>query len=135
MKTNKLKMILMTALAILLATAVNASAQNKKDCATPDDEAIVKAIYAKISEKYDDQIIHINVRSKNGEVTIEGWATTKKIVKDIGKIAKKISCAKKVENKLTVGISGGCGPGLKKCGAICIPQEDVCNICTVRTCN
>jgi osmotically-inducible protein OsmY len=135
MKTNKIKMILMAVFAILLATAVDVSAQKKTDCTTPDDEAIVKAIYAKISKKYDDQVIHINVRSKNGEVTIEGWATTKKILKDIGKMAKKVSCVKKVENKLTEGISGGCGPGLKKCGAICIPQEDVCNICTVRTCN
>lgn len=134
MKTNGiLKLALATVVVVLLA-GISASAQ-KTDCAAKTDEQIVKEIYAKISEKYDDQIIHINVRSKDGVVTLEGWGTTKKVVKDIVKMAKKIKCVKKVENLLTIGIGGGCAPGMKKCGAICIPDTEICNICTTRTCN
>jgi hypothetical protein len=55
---------------------------------------------------------------------------SKNAPKDIEKMAKKVKCVKNkvVANNLKVGISGGCLPGQKKCGDICIPNEETCNI-------
>lgn len=100
----------------------------KPDCTKISDDDIVKAIYEKINGKYANQQNHINVRIKEGIVTLEGWTTTKSVKKDVEKYAKKASCVKKVANNLTVGVGGGCGPGQKKCGGICIDATETCNI-------
>lgn len=134
MKTKSVIKIALAVFSLILISNLGVSAQ-KTDCSKTTDADIVKAIYDKMKEKYDDQIIHINVRSKDGAVTIEGWTTTKKASKEIEKIAKKIKCVKSVANRLSIGISGGCGPGQKKCGAICIPVEETCNICNTKACN
>lgn len=131
------KTIIKTALAVfamLMIFNIGAFAQ-KTDCSKMTEAEIVKSIYDKMKVKYDDQIIHINVRVKDNVVTLEGWATTKKVKKEIEKIAKKTDCVKKVVNNLTIGVSGGCGPGQKRCGGICIPSDETCNICTAKTCN
>ena len=119
---------------LLLTLNTGASAQ-KVDCSKMTDADIVKSIYDKIAVKYEAQIIHINVTITDGVVKLDGWATTKNVRKDIKKYAKKMKCVKKVTNNLTIGVGGGCGPGSKTCGGICIPSTDTCNICTARTCN
>ncbi len=115
------------AFSLMLAFNFGTYAQ-KTDCSKTTDTAIVDAIYAKIQAKYKSQMSHINVRIKDGEVTLEGWATAKKVKQDIEKMAKKASCVKKVMNNLTIGVGGGCGPGTKPCGSICIPESEPCNI-------
>lgn len=105
------------------------NSKNKKtDCAQVSDADLVKAIYDKIKVKYAGQMRQVNVRSAGGVVTLEGWTTKKGIRKEIEKYAKKTNCVKSVVNKLTVGIPGGCGPGQKKCGDICIDERADCNI-------
>ena len=105
------------------------NSKNKKpDCTQISDADLVKAIYDKIKVKYAGQMRQINVRSTGGVVTLEGWTTKKGIRKEVEKYAKKTNCVKRVVNNLTVGIPGGCGPGQKKCGDICIANEDTCNI-------
>jgi osmotically-inducible protein OsmY len=133
MKNKSVIKILLIAFGLILAFNFGTLAQ-KTDCSKTTDEEIVKAIYEKIKVKYADQIKHINVRSKDGVVTIEGWVTTEKIKKDIGKIAKKVKCVKQVINELTIGKGGGCGPGMKQCGDICIPEKETCNICLIQKC-
>ena len=122
-----MKIILM-AFSLILAFNFSAFAQ-KTDCTKTTDDEIIAAIYNKIKVKYADQIKHINIRAKDGVVTIEGWVTTEKIKKEIGKYAKKIKCVKQVINDLVLGKSGGCGPGQKECGEICISEKETCNIC------
>ena len=100
----------------------------KVDCNKMTDDEIVQAIYDKIKVKYGDQIEHINVRVRDKVVTLEGWTTTEKVKKEIEGYAKKIKCINCVVNKLTIGIGGGCGPGTKPCGSICIPESERCNI-------
>ena len=107
-------------------TAVLAAVQNK--CAAVTDKDIVKSIYGQIKIKYDGQKSHINVWSKDNIVTLEGWVTTKDVRKEIEKYAKKTNCAKKVINRLTVGVGAGCGPGQIKCGDVCISSQSECNI-------
>jgi BON domain len=133
MKNLILKMTL-AIFALILLGNIGVSAQ-KTDCSKTTDAEIVKAIYDKLEVKYSNQIIHVNVVAKDGVVTLQGWATTKKATKEIAKIAQKVSCVKKVDNKLSLEVGGGCNQGYKKCGDICILTTDTCNICSARTCN
>lgn len=103
----------------------------KTDCSQKTEKEIVLAVYEKIKVKYADQIRHVNVRFKDSVLTLEGWVTTKSARKDIEKIAKKTECVKRVVNDLTVGKGGGCGPGQKECGGICISEKEAYNVCLV----
>lgn len=126
------KSILKTALlafSLMLAFNLGTYAQ-KTDCSKTTDDQIVDSIYAKIKAKHEGQMKHINVRISSGVVTLEGWATTKGVKKEIEKFARKTGCVKKVVNSLTIGVGGGCGPGQKPCGDICIPVAQPCNIRT-----
>lgn len=132
MTTKSILKITLLAFSLMLTCSLGTYAQ-KTDCSKTTDAMIVDAIYAKMKVKYEAQTDHINVRSKAGVVTVEGWVTTKGAKKDIGKLAKnavKGGCVKSVTNNLTIGVGGGCGPGTKPCGSICIPIEEVCNIRT-----
>lgn len=115
------------AFSLMLVCTLGTYAQ-KTDCSKTNDDQIVDSIYAKIKVKYAAQMNHINVRIKEGVVTLEGWATTKGVRKDIEKFGKKTACVKKVMNNLTIGVGGGCGPGTKPCGSICIPLSESCNV-------
>lgn len=127
--TNKLSVKAVIAVfSLMLIFGVNAFSQ-KIDCAKVTDKEIVKQIYAKITTKYAAQVSHINVRVKDKVVTIEGWVTTKSVKKEIEKWAKKVKCVIRVVNTLTIGVGGGCGPGMKTCGDICIPEKETCNLC------
>lgn len=125
---------LITAFSLMLIFSAGAFAQYKTDCTKVTDKDIVKEIYAKIMAKYQGQVSHINVRVSDKVVTIEGWVTTKNVKKEIEKWAKSVKCAKKVVNILTIGIGGGCGPGQKQCGDICIGEKETCNLCRGEPC-
>lgn len=127
--------ITLAVLALVLFSSVGASAQKKTDCSQMTDAEIVKAIYDQMKKKpkLDAEIMHVNVRSKDGVITLEGWTTSQKNKKAIVKIAEKIKCKKQVINELADS-PVGCGPGTKRCGTICIPEEEDCNICTAKTC-
>jgi hypothetical protein len=126
--TNKsILKITLLAFSLMLTFSLGTYAQ-KTDCSKTTDAMIVDAIYAKMKVKYEAQMSHVNVRIKDGVVTLEGWATTKGVKKDIEKFAKKTGCVKSVVSNLTIGVGGGCGPGTKPCGDICIPTNEPCNI-------
>jgi hypothetical protein len=37
---------------------------------------------------------------------------------------------------MTVGKGGGCGPGQKACGGICIDEKETCTVCLIgKGCN
>ncbi len=121
--------------ALILGLNTGISAQ-KVDCNTVGDEQIVKSIYDQMKVKHDNQILHVNVRSSGRIVTLEGWATTKKVRGEIEKMAKKAPCVnKKLKNQLKIGAGGGCGAGTKRCGTICIPEAEECNICSAKDCS
>lgn len=120
--------IMLMVFAFVLAGNIGVYAQ-KTDCSRKTNNEIVIAIYDKVKVKYADQISHVNIRIDDGTITIEGWVNSKKARKEIEKLAKKSDCVKKVVNELTVGKSGGCGPGTKECGGICISEKSACNVC------
>ncbi len=126
--TNKTIMkTILAVFSLMMLFNIGVSAQ-KVDCSKTTDADMVKAVYDKIKVKYANQMKHINVRIKDKVVTLEGWATTKGVKNEIEKYAKKTTCVKKVVNKLTIGVGGGCGPGQKRCGDICIDADEDCNI-------
>lgn len=132
MKTKLSVKKLIVVFSLLLVCSAGAFAQSNRNqnsnCAQVTDQEIVTAIYDKIRVKYADQMRRINVRVKDKVVTIEGWVKTKGVSKDIKKMAEKVKCVKLVVNTLKIGISGGCLPGQKQCGDICISERDPCNI-------
>jgi hypothetical protein len=122
-------------LTLVLFSSIGAAAQKKTGCDSTTDEQIVKAIYDKMKKKksLDNQILHVNVVSRDGVVSLQGWTTTK-IKAQIVKIVEKTKCVKlPVINDLE-DAPVGCGPGQKKCGDICISSSETCSICTAKTC-
>lgn len=122
-----LRVLILMSVSLFFTVATSAQ---KTDCDATTDAQIVTEIMGKIKLKYASQMTHMNVRSTDGVVTVEGWVTTKKIKGEIDKIVKKAKCVKTKEAKniLTIGVGGGCGPGTKPCGTICIPKGETCNI-------
>lgn len=122
-----LRCSLMICIAII-ASSFGAYAQ-KVDCTKKTDAEIIKAVYDQIRVTNAGEIRHVNVFYKDGVITLEGFATTKKIKSQLAKLAKKVECVKKVVNKLAIGDTGDCGAGQKECGDICIGEKQTCNIC------
>ena len=102
----------------------------KVDCSTVTDADIVKAIQEKIKAdpKFNDQLRQINVSSKGGKVSLDGWVKGAAAKTTLGKYAKSVKCAKSVANKLGTRLKVGCSPGQKQCGDICIDEKADCNI-------
>lgn len=130
MNPTKIIRFALLSCALVFVFAVTATAQ-KTDCSTKSDNDIVVDVYKAIQTKYPDAVKNINVTAKDGVVKLEGWVASAKLVKNIGKLVKKVKCVKSVENKLEPGKTGGCGPGQKECGGACISEKDVCNVCLV----
>ena len=101
----------------------------KTDCSQKTEKEIVLAVYDKLKVKYADQTEHINVRFADGVLTIEGYVTNKKYIKEIGKLVKNTECAAKIANTLKFGKGLGCSAGYRDCGGTCIPLKESCNVC------
>lgn len=127
MKLRSIVQISILILAVLFSNSFNTEAKND-DCENMTDDQIVTAIYGYIQKKYPDHMNHVNVRSTDGVVTLEGWAAGNKKKANIEKFAKKLKCVKSVVNDLETKAGGGCSPGYKRCGTICIPNAETCNI-------
>jgi hypothetical protein len=128
MKNPKLIRNGLMILSILFLFSLNGFAQ-RIDCTQTTDEQLVNTIIDAATAKFGaEEMYHINVTAKNGVITLAGWATDKKIKKEIEKLTKKTKCVKSVVNKLKIGIGGGCAAGEIPCGGICIPETETCNI-------
>lgn len=102
----------------------------KVDCSAMTDADIVKAIQDKIKAdpKFKDQFKQINVSSKDGKVTLDGWVKGAAAKTGVGKHAKSVKCVKSVVNNLGTRLVVGCGRAQKQCGDICIDSKAECNI-------
>lgn len=128
MKNSTILRCFLFVFVVIAALSFSIKAQ-KTDCSNKTDVEIIKAVYDQIRVANAVEIRHVNVLYKDGVITLEGWATTKKIRSELAKIAKKVECVKKVVNKLAIGDTGDCGAGQKECGDICIGEKQTCNIC------
>ena len=127
----KHKSILKWSLMVLgLVVTFNIGAYAQKTvCSQKTEKEIVVAVYDKLKVKYADQTEHINVRFADGALTVEGYVTNKKYIKEIGKLLKNTECATKIVNTLKFGKGLGCGAGYKECGGACISEKEACNVC------
>jgi hypothetical protein len=110
-------------------TTSSSPAQNR--CGSTTDAEIVAAVQEKIKadKRFDDQWRHINVSSRNRIVTLRGWVKGPVQARDLIKYARTTRCVRRVnsENLKSFRI-GGCLPGMKKCGDICIDRNQDCNL-------
>ncbi|MFL6277781.1 MAG: BON domain-containing protein [Blastocatellia bacterium] len=136
-RSNAERTVLGLSLALLFTAGLFASCTSKprtsvtQDCAKVRDRQLAREIKrrAKADRRFDNQGRHINVSVRNREVTLEGWVAGEDAIKILEKYAQEQGCVTKVINRLSVNsFVGGCGPGQKRCGDICIDQTSQCNI-------
>lgn len=109
-------------------------------CDTVTDEQLVADIYAKIKadKGLASQISHINVAAINRAVKLQGWANSKNDYDKVVQIVTDTNCVRVINVNLfeeappptgsSLRSTGGCAPGTKPCGDVCIPEGDSCNI-------
>lgn len=67
-----------------------------------DDVAITSQVKAKLLDSDGVDGLDVNVDSKNGEVTLSGWASNTSEIRAAGSIAREVEGVKSVDNKLQV---------------------------------
>ena len=104
---NKKSIIFLTIFSVALVFNVGIYAQ-ATNCSDLTDEQIAEAISDRIGDKYPDLKESISVSVENGRAMLGGYAPTKRIRKDIKKIAKKYrketKCVRKVKSSVKVGV-------------------------------
>lgn len=139
--TSKMPILLAIAAFMLLASIDASQRPAFAQCETVTDDAIVKEIYAEIAanKSLAAQKEHINVSSTNRVVKLVGWTDSKGDYNDLMSIVKSVKCVVMINTQLFEEVpppansplrpsDGGCGPGLKLCGDICIPEGDKCGL-------
>lgn len=110
-------------------------------CDSVTDEQLVAEITAaiKADKKLAPQMPHINVASVYRAVKLHGWTDTKEDYDKVYEIVATTKCVKLINVNLFEKTPppansplrpqpGGCGPGMKACGDICIPDNEICSI-------
>ena len=103
-------------------------------CAAVKDGTIVDSIYGKLIKDPDifPVIKQINVTATAGAVTVTGWVNGATIATKVLDIVKSAACVKSVDssqfydhtpNPTQPDSLGACGPGLIRCGDICVPDH------------
>lgn len=125
---------------ILAGLLLSCGGVSQKDCS---DQQIVDAIKAKIKadSTLSSQMQTINVTAENGYVEVFGWTADDKSWEKVKGYVTGTECVvgkpkytqflkqKPPENHyLRPSAGGSCVPGTKKCGEICIPEGEKCNI-------
>ena len=136
-RTNPERTVLALALALLFVAGLLASCTHKpgtpraQDCAKRSDRRVAKDFKKRVKadRQFDNQRRRINVSVKDRVVTLEGYVVGTEAITTLEKYAGETACVTKVVNRLTAGtFGGGCGPGQKRCGDICIDQTSTCNL-------
>jgi len=123
------------------ACVMNIAAQ---DCSSTTDADIVKAVTSKIDADrvLGPQAAHIIVGSVNRFVKLQGWTDTKSNFERLHDLVSKVPCVIAINvnrfeettpppnSPLRPQPESGCGPGLKQCGDVCIPENDACSFRT-----
>jgi BON domain len=124
----------------VLATAAAQDRPVYGQCDDVTDQKLANDIIAKIKndKSLASQLSHINVSVTNKAVKFQGWADSKKDYDRVVGFATDMNCVRVVNvndfhesppaTDSLQRSGGGCGPGTKPCGEICIPETDACNI-------
>lgn len=112
-----------------------------QDCTTVTDEDIVTAIVDEIKgdSLLSGQLSHIVVGSVNKFAKLQGWTDNKRGYDRLISIVSGVKCVKAINVNRFEEIpppadspsrpqsGGGCAPGMKACGDVCIPDGDTCS--------
>jgi hypothetical protein len=126
------------AICIAMFASVSIHAQ---DCSTTTDEQLVTSILhdIKADSLLGPQMSHIVVGSVNRFIKLQGWTDTKRSFERLYAIVSGTPCVKAVNvnnfdetppppnDPRRPQPGSGCGPGLKACGDVCIPENDSCS--------
>lgn len=134
-----LKHILLVWVAVFFVTVFSHSA-SAQDCTTITDADLVTGIVDQIKgdSVLSPQMSHIVVGSVNKFVKLQGWTDTKRAFDRLIQIVSDTKCVKAINvnnfvetpppaNSPMRPAPGGCGPGTKACGDVCIPEGDSCS--------
>ena len=113
---------------------------NAQTCTAKTDEEIVVAIVDAIKSDslLAPQLTHIVVGSVNRFVKLQGWTDTTRSGERLMELVRKAGCPTAVNvnrfeetpppaNSPLRPQPGGCAPGMKQCGDVCIPDTDSCS--------
>lgn len=134
---NILPGTLTVAFVVVMSSLVSA-----QDCTTVTDDALVTTILGQIKSDslLAPQMPHIVVGSVNRFVKLQGWTDTQRGYERLYSIVSNTSCVKAINvNNMSAtppapgspqrpSPSGGCAPGTKVCGEVCIPEGDTCSM-------
>lgn len=136
-RSNPERIVLSLSLVLLFVAGLLASCTRKPgtpgthDCARVSDRRLARDFKRRVraDHQFDDQRHHINVNVKHHVVILEGRVLTTAASATLEKYAQDLGCVTKVDNRLrTDNLAGGCGPGQKLCGDICIDRTSECNL-------
>jgi osmotically-inducible protein OsmY len=136
-RSNAERTVLGLSLALLFVAGLFASCTSKPqtpgplDCAKISDRRLARDFKRQVraDRQFDDQRRHINVSIRDRVVTLEGRVSGADASATLEKYARELGCVTKVDIRLTTQtLVGGCAPGQKLCGDICIDRTSQCNI-------
>jgi hypothetical protein len=125
--------------AIAFFAAGGSNAVHAQTCPKTDDEIVVAIVDAiKADSLLAPQLSHIVVGSVNKFVKLQGWTDTARGASRLMELVRDVGCPTAVnvnrfEETPPPADSplrpqpGGCGPGTKQCGDVCIPEGDTCS--------
>jgi len=136
-RSNAERTVLGLSLTLLFVASLFASCTSRprtpgpQDCAKVSDRRLVKNFKKRVraDRQFDNQRRYINVSIRDRVVTLEGRVSAADASAALEKYALDLGCVTKVENRLTTQtLVGGCAPGQKLCGDICIDRTSQCNL-------
>lgn len=142
MKISNLLRLLLTVsvFAIALFATAGSNAVQAQTCTAKTDDEIVVAIVEAIKSDslLAPQLSHIVVGSVNKFVKLQGWTDTTRGASRLLDLVRNVGCPTAVNvNRFEETPPptdsplrpqpGGCGPGTKQCGDVCIPDGDTCS--------
>lgn len=125
---------------LVLSGAVCVANVRAQDCSTTTDAQLVTTIYdqVKADKVLGPQISHIIIGSVNRFVKLQGWTDSKNDYDRLQDLVSKVPCVVAINvnrfeetppppNSPLRPQPSGCGPGMKACGDVCIPEGDACS--------
>jgi hypothetical protein len=128
------------AFSLVFLCVMSVSGASAQDCTATTDAQLVTTIYDKVKADrvLGPQISHIIIGSVNRFVKLQGWTDSKSDFERLHDLVSKVPCViainvNRFEETPPPADSplrpqpGGCGPGMKACGDVCIPENDSCS--------
>ncbi|MFT3742783.1 MAG: hypothetical protein QM785_00685 [Pyrinomonadaceae bacterium] len=124
---------------IAIIAAAGSSHVQAQSCPKTDEETVTAIVDAiKADSLLSTQLSHIVVGSVNKFVKLQGWTDNQKSYDRLMELVRNVGCPTAVNVNRFEEVPppadsplrappGGCGPGTKQCGDVCIPEGDTCS--------